>query len=282
MNANERTKEIIRAHKSKVEIFQWAVTSSVASLIYSEYIRNMRQKAIPVRHVEVPMIRHVEDMIAPDNSMMLYLSDHLIDDLLKDELMQKYVEAPELILFNDDCLDGWKTIFDLYVIPNISKTIPATITKKFGLDDEKQQLFRQSRELSLFNHKPIAGDRYQYLVHQTALQLLMLIPSVEKITTTPENNTELFITETSILTISHPNAICPIHLDANTMDFEKSMELIEYVTSTSAYYIGGGDIVAEVDGEVAQYRVRTGPFNQTKSTKLGKILYLTKTEEGAQ
>lgn len=282
MQGNEQIKAAIREHRSKIEVFQWAVTSAVASLVYSEYISKMRQKTVPVRHVQVPAIKYVEELLAPNGKMMEYISDHLLDDIMNDELFQKYADAPELELFKEEYLDAWKSIFDLYVIQNISRHVPSTVAKKFGLDDDKQQLFRQSSEIDLFSRKPLASDRYSYLVHETVLQLLILLPSIEKTIITPENNQELDMSKSRILTIGNPNAICPIHLDCEIMVMSDTLKLIEYVTNSrsTSTYNPDSDIAAMVDDEIMEYRICTSPFNQTSITRLGKIIDLKGEEKG--
>lgn len=279
MQGNAKIKDVIRMHSSKVEVFQWAFTSAIASLVYSEFIRNMRQKSIPVRHVDIPSIRYVQEMLSANGQMMRYLSDHFIDDMMSEVFYTKYMMAPELELFQMDLLDSWRTIFDLYIIPNVSKYLPDTIAKKFNLYDEKQQLFRENREIPLFNGKPIASDRYQYLVHQTWLQLLVLLPSIQKEIITPESNEHLHLTPSRIITIGNPNAICPIHLDCPSMVLSDSMALLTYVTNTAVTFVGDGEIAATVGEELVEYSLTTSPFNQTSITVLGDIIDL-KEEKG--
>jgi hypothetical protein len=176
MQIHQIMKDAITQHKKKIELTQWAIISGVSSLVYSEYIRRIKQKNTPVRTILVPDIKNVKWFLDPDNGgFVKMLSDHMIDRMVKNEMFMKYSNAPELVLFTEDKLEIMKTIFDMYIIPNVVKSIPETISLKFGLNNPNQQLIRQDRDIDLFDGRFISTEQFDFIIDQTVLQLLLLL-----------------------------------------------------------------------------------------------------------
>lgn len=267
MKMNELIKDTIIKNKAKIEIFQWSIISSVASLVYSEFLKNMKQKEIPVRSVHVPSLKTVREFLKPDGELLEELSCHLIDKMNEDELFKKYKDkCPELVLFNEDNCEVLKTIFDLYVIPNMSRRIPEVIDKKFGLSTHEQQLFIEDNTIDLFNRLPINDDQINYIVHQTVLQLLIALQSVEKKTTFPEDNNEIYISMGEVLTVNHENAVCPIHFDDQIINNESIMALLSFVTNTRIVDTGI-HLQQMMSGNTdVLYKVQSNPFNRVFTT----------------
>lgn len=182
MKINEMIKEFINTHEAKVEIFQWAVVSSISSLLYSEYIKNIKQQQVPSRIIWVPQVRTINELLEPNSYLSNLLSESLIDFMIEKELFKKYADIPELIIFSeeDDNIELIKTIFDIYILPNIGRSLSETISKKFDLLNPDQKLIKESRDIDLFNRKNITDEQFDFLVNQTLLQLLILLPSIEK------------------------------------------------------------------------------------------------------
>ncbi len=257
MNIHETISNAMKDHKNKIEITQWAVISSIASLVFSEYISNIKQKTKPVRKVLVPPIKYVNELLDPSSSFMKTLSEKLIDGIASNELIEKYKDAPELVLFKEENIDTIKTIFDLYMIPNISRRIPETISKKFQLDDEKNQLIQQDSSLDLFGRKAITEKQLDYIIEETVLQLIMIIPSIEKESEGVENNKSFYVPadKSFAFTINNQEAICPIIFNANILNNDEVIDLLNFVTSTS--------LLKDVDdGKL----LTTGVFNQVTIT----------------
>ena len=57
-------------HKKKVELIQWGIMSGISSLVYSEYLNNMKQKYSPVRMIMVPTINSVREYLNPENDFI--------------------------------------------------------------------------------------------------------------------------------------------------------------------------------------------------------------------
>ena len=57
MGWNKNVEEFIKSNKFGVERLQWAVMNSVASLVYTEYIRNIKKKEYPREHTMIPSIK---------------------------------------------------------------------------------------------------------------------------------------------------------------------------------------------------------------------------------
>ena len=51
MQIHQLVKNAIMEHKQKIELTQWAIISGISSLIYSEYIRRIKRKEVPVKMI---------------------------------------------------------------------------------------------------------------------------------------------------------------------------------------------------------------------------------------
>lgn len=268
MEFHKIIKDTIKEHSKKIELIQWAITSGIASLVYSEYIRNIRQKRVPTRIIFVPQIRRVQELLNPDGEFMNSLSESLIDNMRNHELFKQYKDAPELVLFNDDNIDTLKTIFDLYIIPNIFRSIPETISKKFDLQNPQQQLIRESNEIDIFDRKPIQQYQFDYIVEESLLQLLVMMPTVKKEVIIPESNIKLHMSENEILSIGHQSAICNIYINKNIIENEEIIKLIKFVSNTNIKQIDIGDDMCIKGDDIVKYIITSDVFNQLSFTKL--------------
>lgn len=259
MNIHETISNAMKDHKNKIEITQWAIMSSVASFVFSEYISNIKQKTKPTRRVCVPPIRYVNELLDPSSQFMKLLSEKLIDGIRSNDVFSQYKDAPELVLFDKDHIDIMKTIFDLYMVPNISRRIPETIALKFQLNDDKNQLIYQDNTIDLFDRKPINGSQLEYVINESALQLLTLIPSIEKEIINIESNKAFTFPNDNhyVLSINNQEGICPIHFNESIFNNPIS-SVLEFVTSTSVKPIS----------EKNEFNISTGVFNQAQIIKL--------------
>ena len=259
MNIHETISNAMKDHKNKIEITQWAVMSSVASFVFSEYISNIKQKTKPTRRICVPPIRYVNELMDPSSQFMNLLSEKLIDGIRINHVFAQYANAPELILFDNDHIDIMKTIFDLYMVPNISQRIPETIALKFQLNDEKNQLIYQDNTIDLFNRMPINGIQLEYIINESVLHILTLIPSIRKEFINVESNKSFSFPNDYhyILSINNQEGICPIHFNADIFNNPFS-SVLEFLTSTS---------VKQLD-EKNEFNISTGVFNQAQIIRL--------------
>ena len=103
MSIHMMIKEAMDKHKSKIELTQWAVMSSFASMVYSDYIYNFNQKQYPTPHVLVPAISNVKHFLSTDGKFMKLVSDNFFDKLMRNELFNSYMTIlPELEMFHGD------------------------------------------------------------------------------------------------------------------------------------------------------------------------------------
>ncbi len=258
MQIDQLLKDTIKLHKDKIELIQWAIISSVSSIVYSEYIKNIRQKHRPVRLIYVPSIKTLYELLAKDGHLMQLISEKLIDDIIGNDLFSKYIEVPEMILFNENNVEMLKTILDIYIIPNISSRLTEAIAIKFSLNNPEQQLFVESRDIDLFNRIPITPNQFRFIVGETILQLLMLIPSIKKDVISPEQNINIIMNSDQILTIDNDNAICPIHFNSDILDNAEVMSLFSFVSNTSFNKINGSGV---------SYIIKSGVFNEITLTR---------------
>lgn len=273
MQIHQLVKNALTEHKQKIELTQWAIISGVTSLFYSEYIRRFRQKEVPVKVIMVPSLKTVSDYLRSDSPFMEHMSETLIDSIANHRLIKQYADAPELVMFKEDNIEIMKTVFDLYIIPNITRRIPETIAKKFGLNDEKQQVFRETFDIRLFDDQHINDDQYKFIIDQIVLQLLMLIPTMKKEVEIPEDHVNMMMSRNEILSIANDSAVCPIHFNADIIKNKSVIDLLSFVTNTTINDISGGDIAPQKRDVIVDYMVTTGLFNQVTFTRLVGIDY---------
>ncbi len=271
MEIHRLVKEAILKHKKKIELTQWAVMSSVSSLVYSEYLSQIRQKQKPVSRIMVPAIRNVQELLLTDGPFMNLLSEHLIDAMITDPLFKRYSDAPELEMFTPDNVEIMKTIFDLYILENVNRRLPETIAHKFNLFDEKQQTFIEDRSLDLFQRQPITDEQFRYLAKETLLHLLILMPTMKMDHEYPESNMKIAMCDNEILTVENENALCPIHFDKEIIEeMPAVMKLLSFITDTSVTRCDWQEVsmAKGPDNNTVDYFVTSGVFNKVYLTVL--------------
>ena len=268
MLLHQRIKESIDKNKKEIELIQWAIIAGISSLIYSAYISKMKHKETPVKVVEVPAIKNVSSLLRDDSNFMKLLSTNLIDHISVHPLITKYLDSSELSMFKEENVEIMKTIYDLYIVPNISRRIPEAITKKFGLDNPEQQYFRENWEIDLFDSTANNGDNFDFIVDQTALQLLMLLPSMKKEVVVPESNFAIHLCDNEILTIANENALCPIHFNETIFDNRAVIDLLFFVTNTNIIDCRNRIIYPmKSNNEPIKFIASTSAFNSATITK---------------
>lgn len=272
MQIQKMMKDVINNHKSKIQIIQSSIISSISSLIYSEYIRNFKRKQIPVNMVMVPSIKTINSLLRKDGEFIEYLSNNLLDDIKKNSLFQEYSNAPELILFNDENIEILKTVFDIYIVPNIQKYIPDVITKKFDLGSYK--MFRESNEIDIFDGNKIRSYHYEYIVDEAILQLFsIMLVTMKKDLRLPENNFDVYLKEDDILIIENNNAICPICINSKIIENVGVIELLKFVTDTRIEELDWNVSPICIGTIPADYKVISSQFNTISIVSLNGIEY---------
>lgn len=269
---HEKIKEGIRDHRNEIELTQIGITSAIASLVYSEYIRNFKQVTNPTRKIFVSEINNVIELLSPESEFTMMLSDTMIDSMAKTKLIQEYINVPELVMFKEENIDILKSIFELYIMPNVGRSIPNAIVRKFGLSDESNQLFYQTGDIDLFNRVPPGKDYIQFIVEQAVLQILLLAPEVKKKVDNVEsnNNIKFPLSEHAIISIGSDRAISVIHVNETILGNAPIMDLLEFVTSTKFTPISPADTEGEKMAYlgVDYYKIVTSPYNQAILTFL--------------
>ena len=275
--SHEKIKLMMENHKNKIELFQWATISGVAAYTYSLYVSKMCQVLVPTNVIRVPALSEVRWLLDNNSELIQHLSLDLIDNITKSKIFSLFKDAPEFEIFNNDNINGLKTVFDLYIIPNMRRSIIETIIKKFQLDNPNNQQFREYPDITISNNIPMT-EVVEWISEQTLLQLLMLIPSMKKSVTLIENNRNIEMADDHILTINNVSAITPIHFivgDFIDMDSSKEsvMSIMNFVTSTSVRNktIYGGNAGKMFDGPIVKLLIDTDRTNQVSITKLEGI-----------
>jgi hypothetical protein len=223
------TRSFIEIYKKDVELFQCSIISAVSTLIYSEYIRNIIDRPLPVRAIFVPKIYAVEEILHKDSPLMKMISDQLIKYIINHKLFS-YIDKSSLVLFKDKYLNELTVILNKYIIPNISPAIARTIRMKFGIGDPDQQLIIESNGIDLFEREVISPSRLEYIFDETLIHILMnektVLKNIKPITS------ERFTIRDEIVGIRHENAISPIYVNSDIINNKSVIDLISFVTST--------------------------------------------------
>ena len=239
MSIYEMVKETLTNHKEEVQYFQWASMNAMASFIFPEYVCHIKERTVPIHKILVPEMRAITDIVNPESSLVKKMSESLIDDMIKNTTFKGYIyHLNELQLFRENKVEILKCIYDSYIIPNVCKYIPEVISKKFGLDDPNQQLFQENRGVDLFPMDKLAIPNlgYEFVRDQTILQLLMMLPSVQKEQVVPESHKGFKVKFDQILTIDNDVALCPIHLTMKEFGNRINHIAIEFATSSSMHW----------------------------------------------
>ena len=274
MKIKELIDNFIKNNKSQIEIFQNSVIQSLASLIYSEYIKNIKQQRVPIQITWVPQINFVRELIDNKSDLVKTISNSLIDLLTKKDLFKKY-QSENLDVFNlftdeENKMELMSYVLNLYIMPNAYYCIPNTICKKFDLlnTDNKTNNFRESVDLDLFNRAPITDKQFDYIVEEILLNIILSIPSVKKKKQFPADNTEIFLVDDEILTIDHENAICPIHINENIIKNNEVFPLLSFVTNTNISDHNYQVSSMFKNEKMVMYDIKSNPFNKITITEL--------------
>jgi hypothetical protein len=264
MSISNQVKEMLRSHKAEIELLQLAMTSSLAGLLYSEFIRNFKQVLRPVHKIFIPELKQVRDLVNPDSEFMINISDNIVDSIINNELFKEFSSIDDLSLFKPDNIEILKTVVDLYIIPNMARSIPAVIASKFSIGNDDNQFFIESNEIDLFRRESLGSNHFKYIVDETILNILSIIPKIEREIVYPDNNMDITLDkdDKTILTIGNDNAITLLHFNKQIFDNLEIMNLLSFVTSTS---IGPKD---NNKLPVTKYTVITNPYNQVMISKI--------------
>lgn len=256
MNYHGRVKEIIRHHGSEVSMVNLAVTSAVAGLMYSEYLRNFKKTIRPTLKIRVPETAEVSKLLVIGSEFANEMADTMIDRMVDNHLLRERLTAPELFLFTDEYRDILRTIFEIYIIPNVSRYIPSVLRQKFGLDDPSEQTFVESSELDLFDRQFPQEYHHRFIADEAVLHLLITLPRFCPDLKECENNlsVDLPAVDEEFLSIGNQNAISVIHVNRQIIGNGPMLELLSFVTDSN--------FEVDHDPEAPGYNVRSNLFNQ--------------------
>lgn len=234
MELDSTIKEFIITNKENIEMMQWAMMSSISSLIYSEYIYCIKNKYVPVHKVHIPSIRTVQQILSIDGKLMSILKERFVDILVCNPLIVSYNNSPELNIFNSENFNMIKTVFNEYMLPNIAKRVPETISKKFDIGNPRQTIMIEDSHIEMFTEFNLFGiNTINFLVEEFVLQFLTTIPSMRKDLEFPESNSRIYIASDEIISIGNEHAVCPILFNSEIINNKDIFNLLSFVTSTS-------------------------------------------------
>jgi hypothetical protein len=260
MKEHEVVKNAIREHKDEIQLIQVGINGAIASLIYSEFLRNFKQVHSPTLKIFIPEIKSVRELLDLGSEFSNELSDNMIARMVENELFAKYLSVPELSLFSEENIDSLKSLFELYILPNCARSIPVVIANKFNLGNQDNQLFYESGDIDLFDRKFPSNDHIDFTIDQAVLQILMLTPSVEKNIEPCERAQGLAFPSDihEVISVSNSNAISVIHFNKSILTNEVIKDIFSFVTNTTF----------EFDILNGNYKVTSSPFNTVIRTKL--------------
>jgi hypothetical protein len=242
MKVYKHLKEVINTNKKKVELLQTSVISAIATLVYSQYVSRFRQRYTPTHKIFVPDVSLVQRFLDPEGEFGSMLSANLIDKIHNDPDMAAFSILPEFALLRKENLDITKVIFDLQILPNAARHIPAIMAKKFQFDTGEQKLLVQSNDIDLFTGEELIGEYFSYILHETVLWLIYNSHNLEIETVATETNMDIKLARNkgdmnvghSFFTIHQPQvSISPIHFNDHVIGNPSISKLLGFVTSTA-------------------------------------------------
>ena len=253
-NSTEELQRILNKNKIGWELFLRASMDAVGSLIFMEFITKSKSMDKPVRHIKIPPIRRVREIVSYNSPLMKGFANGILNgckvitdnpfwDGRKDQVNYRFTK-----IFDNP--DEFNAIFASYVLPNIQHQIPATIVKKFGLDS-KQQLFREDDTIDMFNRKYGQECIVSYIIEETILHFSMSIgletkeidpenidfdftdvPIVSKKNNPADGCSE--ISSHDVYVLMNKNAISPIFINTKMiMENQEIRDLISRATKTT-------------------------------------------------
>ena len=234
MELDDKLKNFIISNKNSIEKFQWALINSISVLIYSEYIHCMKNKYVHTHKVHIPAIKSIYNILSPESTFMNMIKGRFVDGLLNNELLSKYLSISDLNIINDENVLYMKLVIGEYMIPNIFKRIPETISMKFGINDPTQNIMIEDSHIDIFKSiKLDSEDTLNFIIDEFVLCLLIFLDSIDKDIEFPESNSEIYVTGDEIIKIGNDHAICPVLINQSIMKYHKIYDLLLFVTSTT-------------------------------------------------
>ena len=237
MGFSDNIKNVLKNNKKEIETFQLALTSAIGTIIFSECVSNFNQRMSPTRKIFIPELTSVEKILNPENEIMMDIADNLISDICELIDGMKLSNNPQFNIFFVNDHEVLKTILDIYILPNLYKSLIKVIVAKLSLDDPDNRLFIQDPEIKIFKDMNIGNFR-EVIVMETFLHLINNAEGLNKTVVLLENVDDyaMLIDNTSeFISINNQNMISPIHLNVSLLSesyAEWFIKLTNFVTST--------------------------------------------------
>jgi hypothetical protein len=233
MNIHQLTNNKNLKDNFNILLFKIVILIGISSLVFSEYLRRIQQNLKPRKLLLLPTTKSVEEFLDIKGQFISWLSNNLINEMMKKKIFIKYSNNPEFVIFNKENIELTKDLIDSNILPNISKNISELIRTKFNLNNPNQQEFYESIKIDLFERKNITSEQFDFVVEEIVLQFLLFAPSIKKDIVIPLDNRNIIMNKNSIITINNEKALCNILFNDNIINNRSVIELLEFVTSTS-------------------------------------------------
>lgn len=243
MLINQLVLRFINENKQSIAFFKNGFDTSVSSLIYSEFLYNIKQ--LEPRKMIIPKIDNIRSLFIEDSILINYLINKLPEDILNDKIYDKYKDRKEFKIFEDK--EMIKYIIDIYLVESLRDKIIFDIKDRFDTESEKITII-ESESKKLFENG-IQEYHLKYICHQILLDFIYFV-SINKCINLIIDNNEFNVNKNQILSINNEAALAPIYLDENILnnDFYK---VLGFVTSTE---------ILDVFNNI--YKVRSGKNNK--------------------
>ena len=77
-NNIEEIQKILESNKHGWEILQWSVMNALGSLVYTEFISNMKKMDKPIPHVKIPTIKTVREIVSHNSPLIKEFSMNIL------------------------------------------------------------------------------------------------------------------------------------------------------------------------------------------------------------
>ena len=223
--------EIIQKYRDDFMDLRFSLVSGVASLIYCDFISRMYSVEQPVMHINTPTLHNVSILCYPNSPLIHMIQSVFINRINTDVTYQTYKNTIGGIdIFESKKLSGIRNRWmDRIIIPEMGM-IPTAIEARFY--NRKNQLFREDRELELFDGHGPTSAQISFIINQVVCNFICARCDTinEEHQIRPEIGVGCSISPERIITIIDDMGICPINISMETLSNEECLPLIEFVT----------------------------------------------------
>lgn len=264
--ASEETigiEELIHKYSDDFLNFEYSVVNGVASLMYCEFIRKMRNVEIPVHHIDTPKIHDLRNLCSQNSELMKLLQDNIISAIKNDRTYNVYKDTTGNewgIIEHDELSDYLEHWIDKIIIPNMGRVASVIDQRFYG--HSPNQTFRENREIEMFDKDTPLMSHVTYIANQAVCNYLCEKENVLSVDHELNLNTDnaFEVTDNDIIMVIDEMGVCPVYISLSTILNVPAWNRVSFVTGIQS---------VEAPGESDTYHIRiTHPHSHLYLLKL--------------